>query len=79
VASPQQPGLKIADATLVAPVGLAGPTVGASAQLAVDGSLEAPPLEPAEATDSPTPVAEVGVSEAIVGEEASSPPPPGCC
>jgi hypothetical protein len=69
-------GAEVADAALVAPVGLVGPTVGASTQLAVDGGLEAPPPEPAEATDAPTPVAEAGALEAIVGEEASSPPRP---
>jgi hypothetical protein len=69
-------GAEVADAALVAPVGLPEPTVGASAQLAVDGGLEAPPPEPAKATDAPTPVAEAGASEAIVGEEASSPPHP---
>jgi hypothetical protein len=46
-------GAEAADVALVAPAGLAEPTVGASAQLAVDRGLEAPPLEPAEATDVP--------------------------
>jgi hypothetical protein len=65
-----------AGAALVAPVGLAEPTVGASAQSAVDGGLEAPPLEPAKATVAPAPLAEAGASKAIVGEEASSLPRP---
>jgi hypothetical protein len=63
-----------ADAALVAPVGLAEPTVGASVPLAVDEDLEAPPPQPAETTDAPVSVAGAGASEAIVGEEASSPP-----
>jgi hypothetical protein len=72
-------GAEAAVAALVAPVGLAELTVGRFAQLAVDGGLEALPPEPAEATDAPAPVTEVGALKAIVGEEASSPPPPGCC
>jgi hypothetical protein len=52
------------------------PAVGVSAPSAVDEGLEVPPPQPAEATDAPASIAEASASEAIVGEEASSPPHP---
>jgi hypothetical protein len=43
---------------------------------AVDEGQKVPPPQPAKATDAPASVAEANASEAIVGEEASSPPRP---
>jgi hypothetical protein len=65
-----------ANAALMVPVGLAEPTVGASAPLAVDEGLEELPLQPTEAPDAPAPVAEAGASKAIVREEMPLPPCP---
>jgi hypothetical protein len=60
----------------VVPVGLAEPTVGASAPSVVDEGLEAPPPQPIETADTPAPIAEAGVSKAIVREETPLPPRP---
>jgi hypothetical protein len=69
-------GAEVADAALVAPVDHVEPTADVSAPSSVDEGQEAPPLQSAEAANAPAFVAEAGVSEAIVGEEASSSPRP---
>jgi hypothetical protein len=67
-------GAEAADVALVAPLGFAEPTVDASAPSVDDEGLETPPPQPIEATEAPTPVAEAGVSKAIVREETPLPP-----
>jgi hypothetical protein len=57
-------------------VGLAEPTVDASAPSVVDEGLEAPPPQPIETANSPAPIAEAGVSKAIIREETPLPPRP---
>jgi hypothetical protein len=69
-------GAEAANVALMAPVGLAEPTIGASAPLAVDEGLETLPLHATEAPDAPAPVAEADASKAIVREETPLQPCP---
>jgi hypothetical protein len=69
-------GAEAADAALVAPVAHVEPPLGVSAPSAVDEGLGAPPPQTVEATDALASLAEASALEAIVGEEASSPPHP---
>jgi hypothetical protein len=69
-------GAEATDVALVTPVAHVEPTVGVSVLSAVDEGPEVPPCQPAEATNAPASVTEASASQAIVGEEASSPPRP---